>query len=130
MFLKSLFLWIGMIPLALLNWIFREELLNGWVGPENALWFSGMTVCFLVFIACLFSIPILGTAKAKTFWLVGLFWMVLTVLFKGALDLCTYFTFAEVLSTYDITSGNLWSFDVLFLGVLPWLTAKARGLIL
>jgi hypothetical protein len=83
----------------------------------------------LLFIVCWFCIPRIGRGAAKTYLIIGLWWMLLTVLFETGFDLLTGYIFVEVIKTYDITTGNLWLLVVLFTGIAPWLTAKTRKLI-
>ena len=126
---KSLFIWLALIPLAFLNGGLREIVINPLVGAEYGQPISCFSLCLLLFVLCWFFIPKIGRGTAKTYLIIGLLWMLLTVLFETCLELLTGNTFAGVLKTYDITTGNLWLLVVLFVGIAPWLTAKSRKLI-
>ena len=126
---KSLFIWLALIPLAFLNGGLREIVINPLVGKEYGQLISCFSLCLLLFVLCWFLIPKIGRGTAKTYLTIGLYWMLLTVLFETCLELLTGNTFAGVLKTYDITTGNLWLLVVLFVGIAPWLTAKSRKLI-
>jgi hypothetical protein len=53
----------------------------------------------------------------------------LTLVFETILGLALGNSMSEVLKEYDITTGNLWLFVVVFIGFAPWLTAKNRRII-
>ena len=124
-YLRSLIIWGVLMLLILLNESLRDWLLT-WADEKNTTWFTGITLCSFWFFACIFMVPILGRAKEKSYWLVGLLWMVLTILVESLREYSDGTTFTGMLKDYDITSGNLWLVDVLFIGALPWITAKAR----
>ena len=126
---KSLLIWLTIIPFAILNGGLREIALNPLMGEKYGQPLSGVTLCLLIFIVCWFCIPRIGKGTAKTYWIIGLCWIILTVLFETCFGLLTRNTFAELIKAYDMTTGNLWSLVVLFVGIAPWLTAKTRKLI-
>ena len=126
---KSLFIWLALIPLAFLNGGLREIVINPLVGAEYGQPISCFSLCLLLFVLCWIFIPKIGRGTEKTYLIIGLLWIVMTVLFETCLELLTGNTFAGVLKTYDITTGNLWLLVVLFTGIAPWLTAKTRKLI-
>ena len=126
---KSLFIWLALIPLAFLNGGLREIVINPLVGAGYGQPISCFSLCLLLFVLCWFFIPKIGRGTTKTYLIIGLLWIVMTVLFETCLELLAGNTFAGVLKTYDITTGNLWLLVVLFVGIAPWLTAKTRKLI-
>jgi hypothetical protein len=126
---KSLLIWLALIPLAILNGGLREMVINPLVGAEYGQPISCVSLCLIIFIVCWFCIPRIGRGTEKTYLIIGLWWILLTVLFETGFGLLTGYTFAELVKAYDITTGNLWLLVVLFTGIAPWLTAKARKLI-
>ena len=126
---KSLLIWLTIIPLAILNGVLREIAFNPLIGEKYGQSFSGITLCLIIFIVCWFCIPRIGRGTAKTYWLIGLWWVILTVLFETCFGLLTGDALAELIKAYDMTTGNFWSLVVLFTGIMPWLTAKTRKLI-
>jgi hypothetical protein len=126
---KSLLIWLALVFLAILNGAFREIVINPLIGAEYGPPISCFSLCFILFILCWFTIPRIGRGTTKTYLTIGLLWVLLTVLFETGLELFTGNTFAGVIKTYDITTGNLWLLVVLFTGIAPWLTAKIRKLI-
>jgi hypothetical protein len=126
---KSLLIWLAIIPLAILNGGFREIVLNPLIGERYAQPISGVSLCLIVFVLCWFFIPRIGRGTAETYRIIGLWWILLTILFETGFGLLTGNTYSELLKAYDMTTGNLWLLVVLFTGIAPWLTAKTRKLI-
>jgi len=126
---KSLLIWLAIIPCAILNGAFREAIINPLIGERYSQPLSGVLLCIILFVICWFFIPKIGRGIAKKYWIIGLLWVFLTILFETCFGLLTGDSLAELLRAYDITSGNLWSLIVLFTGIAPWLTAKTRRLI-
>ena len=125
---KSILIWLSIIPLAILNGIFREEVLTDWLGAEYSLPISGITLSLLILIISFLFIPKLGRGTTKTYWLIGLLWVALTLLFETGMGLFMGKTFYEIVNAYDVTTGNLWLFVVLFIGCTPQLVAKFKNL--
>jgi hypothetical protein len=123
---KSLFIWLSIIPLAVLNGGFREKILIPWIGESHAEPISGIILCLLIFIVSMIFIPRIGKGEQKTYWKIGILWIVLTIVFEIILGIATGNSFAELIKAYDITTGNLWFLVVLFTGITPWLVAKIK----
>jgi len=126
---KSLLIWVLIIPLAIVNGVLRENVLNAYLGKNSALPVNGIILCFFVFFLSLVFIPRLGKGKTKNYILIGLLWLLLTVIFEFTLGFIMNEPLSELIKAYDITTGNLWLFVVLVVGCSPWLTAKIRKII-
>ena len=126
---KSLLIWLAIIPLAILNGGLREMVINPLIGERCGQPLSCVLLCVFIFVLCWLSISRIGRGTAKTYWIIGLWWIVLTILFETGFGLLTGYSFSELLKAYDITTGNLWLLVVLFTGTAPWLSAKTRKLI-
>jgi len=126
---KSILIWLSIIPLAILNGALREKLLINWFGEFCAELVSGIILCLLIFIVSLVSIPRLGKGESKTYLKMGILWIVLTIIFETTFGLAIGNSFGELLNAYNITTGNLWLFIVIFIGVAPWLIAKIKRII-
>ncbi|MBK5722864.1 hypothetical protein JGH11_18495 [Dysgonomonas sp. Marseille-P4677] len=126
---KSLLIWLAIIPLSILNGALREMVLVPLLGINYALPLSGILLCLLIFILCYVFIPKIGKGTTRSYWKIGLLWIILTILFEFGFGLIMGNTFAELIKAYDITTGNLWLLIVLFTGMVSWLTAKLRKLI-
>jgi hypothetical protein len=127
---KSLLIWLAIIPLAILNGALREGIINPLIGVEYGLPLSGILLCLIIFALCYFCIPRIGNGTSKKYRIIGLLWVILTVIFETVFGLLTGKTLSELIKAYDFTTGNLWLLVVLFIGTAPWLIAKMRKLII
>ena len=126
---KSIFIWLSIIPLAILNGGFREALLIPWIGEGFAEPFSGIILCLLIFLVSLVFIPRIGRGEPTTYWKIGILWIALTITFETVFGLAIGNSLSELLKAYDITTGNLWLIVVIFTGITPWLVAKIKRII-
>jgi hypothetical protein len=126
---KSILIWLSIVPLVILNGALRETFLTPWLGENNAQPISGIILCLLIFIVSLIFIPRIGKGEQKTYWKIGILWIVLTIVFETVLGLAMGNSFSELLRAYDITTGNLWLIIVIFIGIAPWLVAKIKRIV-
>ena len=128
--LKSFGIWTSFIPLAILNGLLREKCLAPIIGQRLALPLSGLTGASLFFCFTYLTLPWLGQLKLNQYRLIGLAWLVMTVLFEFLFGrFVARKSWAELLQAYDILSGNLWMLVLLVIAVSPFLVAKLRKLI-
>ena len=126
---KSFLIWLSIIPLAILNGGLREMVVNPLIGEKYGQPLSGVLLCIIIFVLCWFCIPRIGRGTAKTYLLIGIWWILLTVLFETGFGLLTGDSFAALIKAYDFTTGNLWLMVVIFVGIAPWLAAKIRRIV-
>ena len=129
MVLKSMLIWLSIIPLAIANGALREGLLMPLIGDKFAYPISGIILCLLIFIVCFIFIPKLGKGTKKTYLTIGLLWFFSTIIFETVLGLVEGIPFTEIINAYNITTGNLWLIVVIFTGVVPFLIAKLKKII-
>lgn len=120
---KSLVVWVMIIPLAILNGGFRDKILTPHLGESVGLPMSGIILCLLILLLTTFALP---KFARNNFAVIGIAWVVLTILFEFAFGFAMGESFGELLKAYDITSGNLWLLVVIFIGFAPYLGAKIR----
>ncbi|EOI1393204.1 hypothetical protein ACMGOD_004379 [Klebsiella oxytoca] len=126
MLLKPLLIWFAFIPLAAVNAAVRELVLTPLAGEEIALPVSGVVLILLIFAVSYFFLPkTTGTPWGK-YWFVGFLWAMLTILFETVLGLSLKKTIHEIISDYDISTGNLWLLIVLSLIFIPRLVLVLR----
>ena len=126
--IKSLFVWLMIIPIAVLNGLVRDCVMQSLLG-RYALPLSGITLCALIMALAWLCIPRLGVSRPRQLAVMGLVWAWLAVVFEGVLGLALGRSLADVLAAYDMTSGNLWPLVVLCVGCAPWVAAKMRRLV-
>ena len=126
---KTLILWLGIVPCAIMNGVLREIVSEPLLGNAIALPLSGVFLCVMIFAIAYFFIPKIGKGTLATYVLVGLIWFTLTNLFDFSATLASGKPFSDFLAMFDITTGNLWSLVVVVCLVSPVLAAKMRNLI-
>jgi hypothetical protein len=129
-FIKAGALWVILVILAILNGIIRETLLVSIFGPRLALPLSGILLAVLIFAVTVVLIPWLGRLTAPYYWLVGMLWACLTVIFEFSFGLYVGgHSLETLLAAYDLTSGNLWLAVLIMTLVSPYLAARRRGMV-
>ena len=126
---KSMLIWLCMIPLGIANGALRENLIEPLIGEKYARPLSGIILCLLIFIVSFIFIPKLGKGIIKTYLLIGILWIFSTLIFETILGLAIGKSFSELLTAYNIATGNLWLIVVIFMGITPWLTAKIKRIV-
>lgn len=107
--LKSLLVWLCFIPVAILNGGLREYVLVKVMGEEWALPVSGITLSVCIFlITWLLLSRMMEAFTYKDCWLIGIYWVLLTIAFEFAAGLAGGNTMAELLDAYNPLNGNLW----------------------
>ena len=126
--MKSLLVWLLIIPLAVLNGLGRRCALEPLLG-RYALPASGIALCMLVLALTWLCIPRVGVSAPRQLAEIGLVWAGLAMVFEGVLGLALRRTVADLVAAYDISSGNLWLLVVVCVGCAPWVAAKIRKLV-
>ena len=107
--LKSLIIWICFTPVAILNGGLREYVLEPAIGQKLALPVSGIILSGLIFLITWFMFPrLIKNITSRKRWLIGIVWVLLTVIFEFATGLSGGNSIAELLAAYNPLTGNLW----------------------
>lgn len=129
MILKSLLIWALIIPLAIMNGIMRDSLVSPLIGSKYALALSGIILCVLIFIISYFLITFLGQGSQKQYLIMGVVWVILTIIFETILSLAMGNSYPTIIKSYNILTGYLWLLDIIFIGITPILVAKIQNII-
>ena len=127
--LRSLLVWVLIIPLAILNGGFRDKVLMSWLGEQAALPVSGILLCILILIVTVLLLHKLVKGDSKIYCTIGIVWVFFTIGVEFVIGSIMNNSIEEMLSAYDITTGNLWLLVVIFTGFSPWLSPKIRKII-
>ena len=107
--LKSLFIWLCFIPVAILNGGLREYVWVTTIGARWALPVSGIILSVCIFLITWMLLPrMIKAFTSKDSWLIGIGWALLTIVFEFAAGLAGGSTVSELLAAYNPLSGNLW----------------------
>lgn len=127
--IKSLVPWFGILVLAILNGILREKRLIPVLGTSSALIASGAILSFCIFAVTFVVVPWYGRLPSAQWLLIGLFWLLLTLIFEFAFGrLIQGKPWRELLAAYTFEGGNIWPLVLVAMLLAPWLMAKWRGL--
>ena len=124
---KAFAVWTALLAFAIANGAFRSAVLTPVLGTTPGLIVSGLILCGGILAAAYVSLPWLGTRSPSHLILVGLGWLVLTLVFEFSFGLLRGMALSEVLSAYTFSQGNLWPVVLAVTAMAPWLAAKLRG---
>jgi len=125
--LKATALWMAILVLAILNGALREEILIPAFGNFTGLVVSGILLSVCIFVVAFAAVPWYGLLDSRRWLLVGLFWVLLTVVFEFSFGrLVQNKTWAELFNAYTFRGGNIWPTVLLVTLLSPWYAARLR----
>lgn len=126
--LKALALWSLILVLAILNGALREtSLLPLWGAPVAPI-VSGVILCGCILGVAFVGAPWYGNLSKANIWLIGAFWLLLTLLFEfGFGRVVQQRSWAELLEAYTFSGGNLWPIVLVVAFMAPWLADSVRA---
>lgn len=128
--LKALLLWMAILVCAVLNGTLREKALIPAIGAFGAQIASGILLCICIVLVALLAAPWFGPLPAPQYWLIGWFWLLLTLLFEFSFGrLIQHKDWAQLLRAYTFEGGNLWPLVLATTLLSPRLAAWLRGLL-
>lgn len=126
---RALLVWLVIMFAESVHGTLRTLFLAPAVGDFRARQISFFTGMLLIFLITYFFIRWISAGTTKSLMIVGLMWMVLTVMFEFGLGLFILgYEWARMFEDYDITRGGLMAFGLLFMVVAPLLAARLRGM--
>jgi len=126
--LKALGLWTYILLFAILNGALREAVLVPLLGEQVALPLSGVILALLIFVVSLVFIRSLKIATATRAWLVGAFWLTLTLAFEFLFGHYVLGApWADLVASLSPDNGNLWLLVLFTTLCSPFLAAKTRS---
>jgi len=128
--LKALALWLAILLLAILNGTLREKALIPAMGTFTGLITSGIVLSTCIALVAIFAAPWYGPLPQSRYWLIGLFWLFLTLLFEFSFGrFIQHKDWAQLLQAYTFNGGNIWPVVLAVTLLSPWLAARLRGLL-
>lgn len=124
-YLLAFLIWIAIIPVAILNGGFRENVLVKLGSIANPI--SGIILSACIFAIAYALIPRIANCRKKDYIAFGIMWFLLTNLFDLSMFLKAGQGFAEYLKAYDVASGNFWALVTLTTLVSPFAAAKIKN---
>ncbi|HSR73436.1 MAG TPA: hypothetical protein VLL31_01205 [Sulfurovum sp.] len=127
-FLKASVVWFVIALSAIANGLFRETVLLSSLGQSIALPVSGMLLSLIVFIVTYLSFPLFGKHNAPTYFLIGLQWVLMTLLFEVLLG--HYMmgkSWYDISQVFNIMKGDLFIIVLIVSLFSPLLVAKIKS---
>lgn len=128
-FWKIATIWIVLAVLAIANGALREKVFVPSMGATAATLVSGITLSMAILFATWFSLPWYGPLLSSHYWLIGLLWVLATMLFEvGIGHFVTHQSWQQMRAAYNPFNGNLWVVVLAATFTAPRLAAWLRGM--
>ena len=128
--IRAMLWWVAILIMAILNGILREKLLIPSIGSFAALMTSGLILSCLIFLVSCIAMPGLGRLTNAQYWIIGLVWLVMTLIFEFSFGLFVqHKELSELLQAYTFKDGNSWPVVLASTLISPRLAAHLRGLL-
>lgn len=119
---KYIIAWFPMIFIAIANGLFREKILSSRLNELQAHQASTMTMIILfgIYVWILFKFWLPTSARQAV--VIGLAWLVLTVLFEFLFGhYVVGHSWDRLLQDYNILKGRVWVFVLIWISIAPYL---------
>lgn len=123
---KALIIWLGILPLAIANGLFREAMLLPTFGTPSAFVLSGLLLSALIIGVAWVSLPWFRLRRSGQFWLAGFGWLALTLAFEFSFGLAQGESWSMMFEPYTFKDGNLWPVVLAVIACAPFIAAKMR----
>lgn len=124
---KALLIWLVILGAAFLNGGLRELVLVPSLGMPYALILSGVILSVCVLVIAVIAVPKLGPMTTHEALGIGVFWLLLTLLFEfGFGRLVQHKPWGELLEAYTFAGGNVWPIVLLVVVLAPVIAQRFR----
>jgi len=126
--IRSFLIWLLFIPLAVLNGALRDLLLTPELGDTLGRAISSLTLSLLIFGLTMLFVKKLGVDTLSGLFIVGGFWLVLTVMFEFTFFIAVMGHPMDVLfEDYNLFRGRLWLLVLIATFFSPFLAFRIRA---
>lgn len=127
LFFKASMIWFIIAVFAIINGIFRENVLVPYLNEAIALPISGITLSIIIFTITYLSLYVFGKNEYLTYLYIGIQWMTMTLMFEFVFGHYVIGkTLSELLEVFSILEGNLFIIVLLISLFSPLLVAKIK----
>lgn len=123
---KALVVWLAIVVSAIINGIIRESLLIPGLGSVAGLFVSGLLLSTFIIAVTYLALPWLNIRSTRSLLILGLCWLVLTLVFEFSFGLAGGKSLDELLAAYTFKDGNIWPLVLVVTVAAPWLASKLR----
>ena len=125
--LKAFFVWLGIIVAESLQGMMRTLLVAPLIGEFTARQAAVATGSLLVLLITWLAFPAMNLRNAAQALRVGLFWVVLTILFELGIGRLGGATWQRLLEDYDLRHGGLLPLGLIVMLLAPSIVMTLRG---
>jgi len=126
--LTYFFLWFPMVVIAILNGTFRVKFMSRYLDDLKAHQLSVLTgiMLFAIYIWIITGYWIIESASQA--WMIGLMWLLLTVLFEFVFGhYVMKNSWEKLLADYNIFKGRLWVVVLIWTTIAPYIFFKLNS---
>ncbi len=128
LFLKASIIWVIIALFAIMNGIFRENVLVSILGQHMAVSVSGIMLSIIVFILTYLFFPLIGKHHTLDYFFIGLQWVVMTLMFEFVFGHYVMGKpWSSIFQVFNIIEGNLFIIVLVVSLFSPILAAKLKG---
>ena len=125
--IRGLLVWLVIMFAESINGSLRQLLLAPRIGDLAARRIGFFIGLVLIFLVTYLFVRWIGPVTIRSRLIVGLSWVVLTLLFEVGLGLIVLgYSRERIVDDYDVSRGGLMGFGLLFMLFVPLLAAKLR----
>jgi hypothetical protein len=104
----------------------REVFIAPVIGALRARQLGVLVGCIIIFIIAWLTARWMGASSRRQQFMVGAFWVTLTLLFEFALGRAIGASWSRILSDYNPAHGGFMLLGLAFMFITPWLTRRLR----
>ncbi len=123
--INALIPWCILVVLAIINGAFRQKVILPKVGEQKAHVISTITFILMQFLVICFYIKLNSITDISILLIIGLYWIVLTVLFEFVFGhYVMKHPWKKLLADYNVFKGRLWLFVLINNLAAPLIAGK------
>jgi hypothetical protein len=130
MILRSFFVWLLLVVLANVNGVLRNAFITPRLGEHVGHIISSIVLCIVITFVTWLTIRWMKPSSKWKAWIIGGFWVFLTVAFEFIFGhYVVGYSWERLFADYNVFAGRLWSVVLLTALVAPFLAASSRGIL-
>jgi len=120
--------WVILVVLALVNATIREKVYGPFMTPLHAHQISTFIMIIIIFLFTYIFLGILHLqATSRQYLLLGMLWLVLTILFEFIFGHYVMgHSWGRLLADYNLLQGRIWVLVLIATALMPWIVSKIR----
>ncbi len=106
---RAAVIWMGIVPVAIVNGALRDVVITLYLGDPTARAISCVTLAAAILVVAWMSMAWIGPRTARAAWMVGVIWLTLTLAFEFLAGHYVFGTpWAALRADFNIFDGRLW----------------------